>query len=1211
MADQVALSRIALTKQPASEANRKPAPRLELPGEDDGPRAPTEPARPAIAGDGLRLELPPAGPDDGVHLELPPEGPDVTPVASPARTLTSAPGLQALTPLALPSVPVDGPPLDEGPRLELPPDPDEPASTLTATRAVLRPTTPLPLLTDAVTTPAHRAVPRERPATDADHLASTPAPAPGWLEAPLEREANWAAGFTGPLTALLIVDLASAGRPGLPLVVVGLQTLLAGAATVMLVKRSRLAWFASAALVAALGLGALWRAVDPWGLAATATIAFGLVALLWPGVSSARFITGVVGGLAALGFFTPDLLDGVGSSRLLGPLRSRSHGALRQRVTWPAVDQRSGVQFGPAPKPWYQTSTPGLVLEPETGAQVFTAALTDGLTFERATLEAITALAEAGVTAVEVGPPVVDETSAFDASATSPFTGRQGRARVQGLFRVGETGTQAFVLAAWARTSRVGANGATFEALTASMRRDPPARPTFESPQARALADRSVVAIVGSPSWAVRVVVGARAAVLVPSALVQDVTELPIAISGVTTRLPLGARRVASGVSVIPTTLAAEAAPLRSFSEAPRLSRVLVRGPGWSGGWLTGPAGALRAVDLQNAVTGPAFDVGGALVGLVLEGERGLELVTVDVLAPALAEVLGTAPPLGAAPTAAPAPLFVAREATEGVERSVDQRAREGVVLVATAAGPTAAVVMARSARGWVLVLPRAALGPEVQTVTVKLAGGPEAPTRPAEVVRLTREVAVLLMEADGLDALNPLPASDGREGDGRRVAFGFRLDPVTGLPTLKSLTGEAVGDTFEADPGPAVSAGPVVTPDGRWTGLRLADGATVIPASTLTELCVAGIRDVVWKVSYEPTGTCQLAATFELEDPLGDATLVAVRIEPGEAPGRSDGPTPRLRAARLTDLVPRDGQAHLLFTLPCFTGPTQLQFEVTSRGETRVTWPQTVRPPVDLPWVQRGRASGSVGAGAPRNTLAVELWENPPRATMKHPCGTAPQLCERACAVDDFDACTFDGRHALSLKEYSRAVNVLDGACGRGELEACVLLPWALAEKKGAKARSRPDATLRPWCEAGLSRACRALDVPGWKRALAPAKEACVESPKDCRPYAELLLAGPRLELDVTRALAALKQACSMADERACGLYARTVLQLDKEDPATVMPLLERACAGGDLTSCTLRAMNPGLGLTMPRSAQVANAWLQEACAKGATDACALVLRP
>jgi hypothetical protein len=1115
-----------------------------------------------------------------------------------------------MTAKASPAVAVERTPVDDGPRLELPPDPDEPSSP--AARARLRAEVPVPLMSEAVTTPAAKAVPRPRPETPAPPLAARPAPAPGRFDVPLDREARWAALFTGPLAALLCVDLVTAGRPALPALIVGLQALFAVAAALAFVRRSRLGAAASAALVAALGVGALWPAVDAPGLAATGSIALALAALSWPRAGATRFVVGVIGGLTALGLLTPDLVDGVGRERLLGPLRDRTRETLRERISWPWVDQRSGVQFGPALQPWYATSAPGVFLEPMTGAQLFTAALPEGLSFERATVQATAALAQAGLTRVEVGPPTIDETSAFDASATFTFTARQGRATVQGLLRVGETGPQAFVLATWARSSRIDPAATAFQAIVASMRRDPPARPAFESAQARALADRSVLSIVGSAAWAVRVVVGARAAVLVPSHLVQDATDVPVSVAGVTTRLPLGARRVSLGVSVIPTTLAAEAAPLRSFAQAPRLSRVLVRGPGWSGGWLTGPpAAGTRSVDVQSAMTGPAFDVSGALVGLVLEREGGPELVTLDALLPALTEVLGVTPPLAPAPVAEPAPLFVARERGEGAAQSVEQRAREGVVLVMAATGPTAAVVMGRSARGWVLVLPRQALAPDAQTVTVTLGSGPEATSRPAQVVRLTREVAVLVMEAEALDGLDPFPPGDERLGDGRRVAFGFRLDPVTGLPTLKGLTGDAVGATFEADPGPGVSAGPVVTPDGRWTGLRLPDGVTVVPASALSELGIAGIRDVVWKVSYEPTGTCQLEATFELEDPLGDATLVAVRVEPGEAPGRSEGSTPRLRAARLTDLVPRGGEAHLVFTLPCFTRPMQLQFEVVSKDQTRVTWPQTLTPPVDLPWVHRGRANGSTGAGAPKTTLAVALWEAPPRATMKHPCGTAPQLCERACAVDDFDACTFDGRYALATREYGRAIAVLDGACGRGELEACVLLSHAVAEQRGAKVRSRPEAALEPWCNAGVERACRALDPAGWKRALAPAKEACVESPKDCRAFAELLLAGPRLDLDVTRALAALKQACAMSDERACGLYARTVIQLDKEDPAAVMPLLERACAGGDLRSCTLRAMNPGLGLTMPRSAQVANAWLQEACAKGATDACALVLRP
>jgi hypothetical protein len=1167
--EQVAIGRVALTRAPASGPDERPS-------EPDAPR-----------------------------LELPPEE-DSAPPTQPARAAVATPSVGNLTPLALPAAApaAADPGPDEGPRLELPPDPDEVSTLPSLSRASSRPPRPLPDLTEAVTSPAVRPVSR---ATTEPPEARAPA-APTWLEVPLEARTRWAAAVTGPLSALLFVDLLAAGRWSLASAIVGPQAVLAMACTAALARRSRLAWPLAAALIIALTWSSLRPTIDPWSLATTLTFAFGLATLTWPGAGPGRFVVGVLAGLTSLGLATPECLDGVGPERALGLERARSRRTLGQRLSWPHVDQPSGVQFGPAPAPWFTTPAPGVFVEPQTGATLFAGALAKGLPFDQATLSATSALAGAGVSGVTLGPPTVDEDSPFDASATLPFTGRQGRAAVQGLLRVGETGPEAVVLAAWVRTGRAEAALPALGPLLATMRRDPPARPSFESPQARALADRSVASVVGSSTWAVRVVVGARAAVLVPSSLVQGLSELPLEVGGVTTKLAVGARRVAAGVSVIPSTLAAEAAPLRSFAAAPRLSRVLVRGPGWSGGWLTGePSAAVRPLDVQTAVSGPAFDVSGALVGVVLEGATGPELVTLDALAPALTEVLGTAPPLSASPAEVPPPLFVARQADEGAGRSLEPRLRENVVLVPTAAGPVAAVVMARKAAGWVLVVPRLA---NAQAVTVKLGAGPEAVTRAAEVVRQTRDVALLVMEADPLDALNPIVVADARALEGRRLAFGFRGDPATGLPTLRPLPGEVVDSRFEADPGPEVSAGPVVTSDGRWVGLRLPDGVTVVPAASLVELGVAGLRDVVWKVSFEPTGSCQLAATFELEDPLGDATLVAVRLEPGEAPARTDEAPPRLKAARLTDTVPRAGEARLLFTMPCVTGPMQLQFEVSSQGQTRVTWPQTLRPPADLPWVQRGRASGTLGSGPPKTTLAAELWETPARATMKHPCGTAPQLCERACAIDDFDACTFDGRYALATKEYGRAVVVLDGACGRGEVEACVLLEWALSEKRGAKARSRPDAVLRPWCEAGVARACAALDVPGWRRAIGPAKEACVEAPKACRAYAELLLAGARLDADVTRALGALKQACGVSDERACGLLARTVIQLDKQDPVTVMPLLDRACAAGDLASCSLRAMNAGLGLTLPRSAQVANAWLEEACAKGALDACAQVLR-
>jgi hypothetical protein len=1138
-------------------------------------------------------------------LELPPDERDAR-STEPRRAAVTDPEVVASTPLALP--PVD-PPADEGPRLELPPDPDELVPVPSLGRAARRPPQPL---AEPSTEPEARAVSRP-PAPSVPRSVShpaTPVVSTSWATTELEAQVRWGAVALGPLSALLVVDLFTAGRPLVPVGVVGLQTLLAVITTGALLRRSRVAWPGLGLLLASLMWSALRPAVDPWGLAATLTLAFGLVALVWPGASTGRFAAGVLTSLLAVGIATPDLLDGVGGERGAGAARDRSRRLLGERVTSPVVDQGTGIQFGPGSLALHATSVPGRFVDPRTGVTVLAEALPLNLSFERATQEATGALVRAGLADVTVDPPRADEAAAFDAASTFGFRARLGRARVSGVLRVGETGPEAFMLAAWARPSRAAMLTSTFEGLTGSMRRDPPARPSFESPQARALAERSVAQVQNTSTWAVRVVVGGKGAVLVPSAVVQDATELPLLIGGVGARLPLGARRVVAGVSVVPSGLTSEAAPLRAFAQAPRTSRVLVRGLGWSGGWVSSEASERRrAVDLQSPITGPAFDVSGALVGVVTESEGVRELVTMEALAPVLAEVLGSVPMLSPAPTET-APLFVPHTDAEGLERSVEQRVREGVVIIQTASGPVAGVVVTRATRGWVLAVPRGALSPDARAVRARLSTAPEAEGRAAEVVRVSSNVALLVMDADALDALSPLPAVDSRLGGGRRIAFGYRLDPATGLPTLRGQSGELVDAAFESDPGVQVSAGPVVTPDGRLVGLRLMDGVTVVPASALLELGVAGVRDAVWRLSFEPTGTCQLAATVELEDPLGDATLVALRLEPGEAPPRGDGPPPRLKVARLTDTTPKDGEARVLFTLRCFTSPMQLQVEVASQGQTRATWPQTIRPPDDLPWVVRGRSNGSPGAGAPKNTLAAELWDTPQRATMKHPCGTAPQLCERACAVDDVDACTFDGRHALATKEYSRAIAVLDGACGRGEVEACVLLQWAAAEKKGARVRSKPDEVLRPWCSAGVARACAALDVTGWRRSLAPAKERCLESPKTCRAFAELLLAGPRLELDLTRALSALKQACTMSDERACGLYARTVIQLDREDPGSVMPFLERACAASDLPSCTLRAMNPGLGLTMPRSPQTANAWLQEACAKGATDACALVLR-
>ncbi|MCA3013798.1 MAG: hypothetical protein INH41_15570 [Myxococcaceae bacterium] len=1128
------------------------------------------------------------------------------PAGTPAAGRAGLAGEPAPEASRLPGAP---PADDEGPRLELPPDPDEPLPRLEPTaRRPARPPAERPTEPEVrAVTRASDGAPRPVSSPPARVLAADEAPS-FWL-ARVDVQTRWLSVVTAPLAGLLLVDLATAARPGQAPLAVALQAALAVAATVALVARWRLSWPAMALLVASVAWSGARPALDAWWLATTATLSVSAAALLLPRAGPLRFLAGLVCGLAALGLAAPELLDAVGEERWLGPQRDGHREPPSDRLTWPFVDQRTGVQFGPAALAPSTTVTPGLFVDRRTGAAVFVAALPRGLSFEKALAEVPAALSAAGLARVTVGAPRPDGTPAFDVSSTSPFSARLGRAGVEGVLRVAETGPEAFLLAAWARPSR--RLQATLSALVETMRRNLPSRPVFESPRARALAERSALPIVGSTTWAARLAVGARGVVMVPASVAQGQSALTISVGGVTTSLPLAEQVTAAGVTLIPSTLTAESAPPRAFSGAPRLSRVLVRSAAFGGGWLTSEAGkALRPLDLQAPATGPAFDVTGALVGVALESDEGPALVTLEALAPALAVVLGAPVPLGEAPSAEPPPLYTAREGADELDPATEQRVRDGVVLLPTTAGPVAAVVLSRCSRGWVLAAPRQALAAEARTVRVRLGAAVEAEARGADVVRTAGDVALLVMEVEPSDALVALPVADSRSVDGRRVAFGFRDDPATGQPALRSARGELVGGVFEADPGPLVSAGPVVTADGRLTGLRLSDGVTVTPAAALVELGVAGLRDVIWRMSYEATGTCQLSVTAELEDPLGEATLVAVRVEPGEAPPRGEGGPTRLKAARLTDIIPRGGEAKLTYTLPCFTAAMQLQFEVASQGQTRVTWPQTLRPPPDLPWVHRGRSSGTPGAGPPHATLAVELWEPLEPVTMKHPCRTAPGLCERACAVDDFDACTLDGRHALASKEFARATTVLDGACGRGEVEACVLLQWALVEAKGQRAKASAERVLRPWCTAGVPRACAALDVDAWRKGLAQAQEACATAPSQCRRLAEQLLSGPRLDADVSRALSTLKQACGARDTSACGLFGRTVVQLDAAEPSTAMPFLERACAAGDLPSCTLRGMNPGRGLTMPRSPQIANAWYEEACARGAADACALVLR-
>lgn len=1120
------------------------------------------------------------GRSDGA-LELPPE-PTTEPgaragvAATPTRLELpgeepSAPAIPAGRESVLPAAVEAG----SAARLELPPDDDAGVPELA----------PLPL-------PTHGDTDAQHTQTYDDGTVTLPA----WLTEPLDAGARSAAMLAAPLVVLALVDAFTAGRPALSAASLSLQALVLAGATAGLLVGHRAGAIAAtvAGLIGVASFGVSGLAFAVW------TAAVLSICLTVRGRAIA-----LAAGLGAIAALTPAMLDGATMRPLLGGLRA-SLGGVSAPLKWPVIDQRHGLQLSKSEASLrLVTSTPSesRLADPELGLEVALRRLPQGLELTAATRESQLWLEALGLSQLQFGQPD-DLPGAFDASTVTPLSAHAKRATLTGFMRVCVIGNEAFAIATWTRAHRAGPLTPVMQQLVEGVRYRPAARPRLSADR-RAAVSQSLVTSSDGQHVGVRVNAGERTLLLLPAAgLPEGVLQLksqqgPFPVDLSTARSSDGVRvALLGGGSTV---------PMRAASRAPRLSRFVVAG-GWSGGWLSDEPGAsLRAIDLLDGKPGPAFDLDGQLIGMVIAGTGGLELVTADTLFEAMAAVAGSAPRLAEANQEPPPPLFepLGEEAPHAPAFASD--VLSSVVLARSAAGLTGAVVISAGQGAWVLVADGAVAPPGTRSVSVRL---PSQQVRVAEVVRVVRGVALLKLPREEGDGLRPMKLVEGAPlPSARRVAWGFRDDPATATMALKPTHGLLTPTEFEPEPFPALSTGPVVSPDNRLAALRLGGSQTIVEGAALQGLGVAGLTDVVWRIAAESTGTCQLAATIELEDPLEEATLVRVRVEPA-----TDGPAPaRVKAASFTDVTPVHGRARFVFRFPCFTSPQWLQFEV--QGPSGVRWTRVQRVPVatTLPGVLRGRAGASEGASPGPSALVAELWELPAPVTHQHPCRTEPSLCERACVVDELDACTLDGRQALATKEVARAVSRFDAMCETGDLEACTLLPWAVAETKkpGRTLRSKPETLLGTWCQAGLRRACVAMAIPEWRKTLTLRTNACAVNPRACGALGVHLLDGPRLDGELTRALKLLQQACGAGDVESCAHSGIESLRFGREEPLAVMPRLKRACDARIADACTALAVNAARGITVPRMPQAAEQQLGDACRLGSTDACLMAGRP
>lgn len=1132
-----------------------------------------------------KIELVKEAPRTEPRLELPDEGAAATPLRLPDEQPTAAnrgPALpMASLPPPAPSTGLTGLVVHSvseveatAPSLELPSDGTEES----------RAASPRPRATEA------------RPVARAPRAEGPQLALPAWLTESLDPAAGLGLALTAPLAVLVGFDAVTAGRPEVSGAALWLALLALLVATVGFIQLHRAAVPAVILAGATLATTSAQRpglaVIFPlWALAAVAVA-------LW---SRARGVA-VAAGLASIAAFAPPALDGFRDRPLLAELRAGDRGAPLQV---PMVDQATGLQLPVGLPSLRVTSTARgrtRMHDAALGLELALLALPRDRPLDSAMTDAQLWLAEQGLTRVAMGQPV-DQRGLFDAATQSTFTAMLGRAPVSGILRVAVLGDETFAIVGWARAHRQAALDEQARPLIEQAFFRPPARPRLAADVREAVAATVVTTLDGLVTGA-RVKVGGAVVLLLPASVPVTTQQLLSAQGPIPVQLAEGT--VTNGVRLVVLGGGA-AAPLRRSQHAPALTRVVRVVDGFSGGWLTdAPGPERRALDLPDDRSGPVFDLEGKLVGFAASENQSVDLVTTDTLETAFTRVVGQPAVIDPANPSAPAELYaVASPLVDAPEGTADAASLPRSVLLArSAAGVTAAVVVSSGESGWALVAD-SIIAPRGATVSITL---PSGEVRGVEVVRTTGRVTLLRAPRVDGDDLQPLKLMDTiPQGATRRVAWGFREDPATSTLTLKSVQGELFADGFEPDPAPAMTSGPVLTPEGRVAALRVGAGQAITTAPKIQALSVAGVSDVFWRVVAEPTGECQLAARVLLEDPLEEATVVRVRLERAS----SDATPTRLKIAAVADALPKKGLAAFVFRLPCWTSPQWLQFEVQSPDAVRATKVQRLPVITTLPGSLVGRAGSTEGCARPAASEITWLWELPPRISMQHACRLKPAECERACYVDELDACTLDGRHALSVGEVGRALGRLDPLCAKGDVEACTLLAWAVAEKKsGRQPKARLEPVLQPWCEAGNLRACAALAPADWKKQLEVLKKGCSPGSGHCAELGRHLLLGARLDADVKQALGYLRVACGEGDVQACAESATESLRFEREAPLEALPRASVACRAKQADGCVLEAFNAAHGLTVPRTPQLAEKLIAETCAAGSERACLMDAR-
>ncbi|MBL9038631.1 MAG: sel1 repeat family protein, partial [Archangium sp.] len=457
----------------------------------------------------------------------------------------------------------------------------------------------------------------------------------------------------------------------------------------------------------------------------------------------------------------------------------------------------------------------------------------------------------------------------------------------------------------------------------------------------------------------------------------------------------------------------------------------------------------------------------------------------------------------------------------------------------------------------------------------------PTGALRRARILRRAQGTMLLMMNDD--PSLVPLDFAPPPTADTPIAVVGFDAAATLGRASIRSghFSMQTTTATFEA--GFRLAAAMVVTPAGELIGvLRGGPGTTrgVLLRSDVRPLTTPGARELAWVVEARETGNCALTARVDIDDPFNELSVVSLVF--GERQHES---------VATVQKTPGPGTTTLRATVTCPTNAEgwSIGVESLSLGSMSKLL-DTVEPVTSLPTVRQGHRRDPTRPG--HIDAEVLSWIFDRRLPEPLGCGEEAQpTCTALCDRRNADACMASGRALLEGGRAVLAVNDFERGCVGHHLEACIQVGF-LTRKHKTVIDLGPK--VQPWCDAGVARACWALKPTEWEDAVRAERKRCSTDTASCTREALLLLDGPRVKADLTRAGALLTERCGESEGDAClalGLERRRNGAL-----ADAIKYFDRACFRKQTNACVEAAGAYASGSGTPRNMEQALTLLRNA---------------